>query len=91
MTERHNQEGNLSRLRRVVRLRTAWRTQPTKSADAPADALPYDPLLDQRRTDALDSNDQIRAEAPDDLETRRRADQLEREIKRPSRGSSGNP
>jgi hypothetical protein len=57
------------RLRRVLRLRRAWRRSGTEE--------------DERRDEALDSNDRIRAEAPDDLETRRRADQLEREIKRP--------
>ena len=43
-------------------------------ADADADR--------RRQDDALESNDRIRDVAPDDLETRRGADQLEREIKR---------
>ena len=41
---------------------------------------------DQSRADTLGSNEQIRAEDPDDLETIRRANQLKREIKRPPRG-----
>lgn len=61
--------GNAGRLRRVLRLRRLWRKGGEK---------PYE----DRRANALDSNDVIRAEAPNDLETRRRADQLEREIKR---------
>ncbi|HEX5039764.1 MAG TPA: hypothetical protein VFW95_06500 [Candidatus Limnocylindria bacterium] len=60
-------------------LRAAWRKgEEASSADAETD-----PDGDRRRQDdALGSNDRIRDDAPDDLETRRGADQLEREIKR---------
>ena len=79
MTE---QESDQERLRRVLRLRGAWRKPQMAPSEADPEPLPYDEKSDQRRSDALESNDRIRAEAPDDLETRRRADQLEREIKR---------
>jgi hypothetical protein len=79
MTE---QESDKSRLRRILRLRGAWRKPRNASAEDDPEPLPYDEKSDRRRSDALESNDRIRAEAPDDLETRRRADQLEREIKR---------
>jgi hypothetical protein len=70
------------RLRRVRRLRTKWRTgQPETNTEGESGTDEVTEL----RSEALDSNDRIRAEAPDDLETRRRADQLEREIKRPDR------
>jgi hypothetical protein len=70
-------DGDTGRLRRVLRLRSSWRK------DNPAQkAVPADADAAQRRSDALDSNDRIRDEAPDDLETRRRADELEREIRR---------
>lgn len=78
------QEQGASRMRRLERLRSAWRGKPP-SAHEP-DYMPFDSETDQRRSDTLDSSDQIRAEAPDDLETRRRADQIEREVKRPPRG-----
>ena len=67
------------RLRRVIRLRAFWRKGGNQEPEGPRSA---EDQAEHRRSDALDSNDRIRAEAPDDLETRRRADQLEREIKR---------
>lgn len=71
--------GEENRLRKILRLRRAWR----KGAEEhPDDQRSVEDQAQHRRSDALDSNDRIRAEAPDDLETRRRADQLEREIKR---------
>ncbi len=69
-----------SRLRKVLHLRKLWRRGGRKD---PREERSTDDQASHRRSDALDSNDRIRAEAPDDLETRRRADQLEREIKRP--------
>jgi hypothetical protein len=69
-----------SRLRRVLRLRKLWRKG---GEQEPAEQRSVEDQEQHRRSDALDSNDRIRAEAPNDLETRRRADQLEREIKRP--------
>jgi hypothetical protein len=75
------EERDQSRLQRVRRLRTAWRKE--VPVDDQTDAPPADPNQDQLRTETLDSNDRIRDEAPEDLETRRRADQLEREVKRP--------
>lgn len=66
----------------VENLRTTWRhgEDAAHGPHAPADA---DADADRRRQDdALESNDRIRDVAPDDLETRRGADQLEREIKR---------
>ncbi|HEX2193755.1 MAG TPA: hypothetical protein VHK63_02195 [Candidatus Limnocylindria bacterium] len=72
-------KGDASRRARL--LRADWRERrPDDAADAGHDT----PAEDLRRSEALDSNDRLRAEAPDDLETRRRADELEREIKRPS-------
>lgn len=76
------QEGDIDRLQRVRRLRTAWRKG--QQTSDPSSAPGVDTAEDQR-SDTLESNDRIRAEAPDDLETRRRADQLEREIKRSDR------
>ena len=69
-----------SRLRRVLRIRRLWRKGGEQDPDQHRSAEDQE---QHRRSDALDSNDRIRVEAPDDLETRRRADQLEREIKRP--------
>jgi hypothetical protein len=75
--------GDRGRQRRTTRLRTDWRRDEEASR---ASSTPPDADEDRRRQDdALSSNDAIRAEAPDDLETRRRADQLEREIKRSNR------
>jgi hypothetical protein len=67
------------RRRRANRLRTDWR----KADDAAhaSDASADEDADRRRREDALESNDRLREEAPADLETRRRADQLEREIK----------
>ena len=65
------------------RLRDDWRRgeKAAHAGDAPADAD-----ADRQRQDAaLGSNDRLRDEAPDDAETRRRADELEREIKRSRR------
>jgi hypothetical protein len=63
------------RLERVERLRSDWRSagSPEEGNSSTEEA--------ERRGNALVANDGIRAEAPDDTETRRRADQLEREIK----------
>lgn len=73
-------EGNHERRRRVRRLRADWRKDTT---DRQAAQSQPDLDADRRRDDAaLDSNDRIRGEAPDDLETRRGADELEREIRR---------
>lgn len=70
--------GDRSRLRRTLGLRQVWR----RGGQAPEPDSPQGPPgRDEEASSALDSNDRIRAEAPDDLETRRRADQLEREIK----------
>jgi hypothetical protein len=66
------------RRRRTHALRTTWRKGPPKIEDRSADD---EAEGGQTRRDTLTSNDRIRAEAPDDLETRRRSDQLEREIK----------
>ncbi len=66
-------------MRRILSLRRAWRGNDGEQTDLPASSGEE---RDDRESDALDSNDRIRAEAPNDLETRRRADQLEREIKR---------
>lgn len=65
-------------------LRDAWR----KAERAAHTDAGSDPDAGRRRQDdALESNDRIRDDAPDDLETRRGADQLEREIKR-ARGAN---
>lgn len=73
------QPGNRDRQRRVRRLRTDWRGRESGNGPESGQAPPHGE--DHRKAEALDANDRIRAEAPDDLETRRRADQLEREIK----------
>jgi hypothetical protein len=66
------------RRRRTHELQKTWRNGPTKlEGRSPTDDVDGD----ETRRDTLTSNDRIRAEAPDDLETRRRSDQLEREIK----------
>ena len=70
-------DGDTGRLRRVLRLRSVWRKENPAAPPVSADAGAM-----QRTSDALDSNDRIRDEAPDDLETRRRADEMEREIRR---------
>lgn len=67
-----------SRSKRAQQLRTSWR-KGEDSRGAPEGLTPDEEL--QRQRDALDASDRIRAEAPDDLETRRRGDQLEREIR----------
>lgn len=66
------------RRRRVHRLRATWRDTERPQTDAPA---PDDDDRAREVEDTLDLNDRIRDEAPDDLETRRRADQLEREVR----------
>jgi hypothetical protein len=68
------------RSHRVRKLRDGWR-QGQRIDDEPS---PPGPESDHevRRSRTLGSTDRIRAEAPDDLETRRQADQIEREIKR---------
>jgi hypothetical protein len=62
----------------MLDLRRGWRHRGSEQND-PANR--NDPEREEDASDTLDSNDRIRAEAPDDLETRRRADQLEREVK----------
>lgn len=67
--------------RRVRGVRDTWRRDDTAAQDA-ADPDPTDGD-EQRRSTSLGSLDRIRAEAPgSDLETRRAADALEREIER---------
>jgi hypothetical protein len=68
----------------IDRLRADWRKgEETAHHARPSEDADEDAKADKRREDeALDSVDQIRAEAPTDLEARRGADQLEREIKR---------
>lgn len=68
------------RSQRVDRLRADWRSGET--ARDRTDANEHSNANHRREDEALESNDRIREEAPDDLETRRAADQLEREIKR---------
>lgn len=81
-------QGDDDRLRRVRGLREAWRGD-QGSRDAPdTDDTASTDASRRRKSDALDSNDRIRAEAPDDAETQRRADQVEREIKRAGRRRS---
>lgn len=63
-------------------IRGAWRGRPRGDDRADRDH-PGEPS--EQGSEALDANDRIRAEDPDDLETRRRADELEREIKRSDR------
>lgn len=70
------------RFRRVRDLLEGWRKR-EPARDDPSRSQGDEAT--QRRSDTLASNDRIRGEAPDDLETRRRADQLEREIKRSDR------
>ncbi|HEY7332981.1 MAG TPA: hypothetical protein VH859_08510 [Candidatus Limnocylindria bacterium] len=77
MTEPDTNDG---RRRRTRRLRADWRKDTNESQAA--QSRPDQDADRRRNNDALGSNDRIRGEAPDDLETRRRADELEREIKR---------
>lgn len=65
---------------RVQKLRDGWRTDDPPDEDASASRRESDHEV--RRSRTLGSTDRIRAEAPEDLETRRQADQVEREIKR---------
>jgi hypothetical protein len=68
----------------VRRVREGWRKADRAARDDPA-ADPG-PDNEDRRADALGTLDQIRREAPeDDLETRRAADALEREVERSRR------
>jgi hypothetical protein len=68
------------RSQRVRRLRDGWRhDQHTEDDSSPSESEADHEL---RRSRTLGSTDRIRIEAPDDLETRRMADQVEREIKR---------
>ena len=66
------QEGGVDNDRgeRARRLRRRWRNGYDRSDDGGA-----------LQSETLKSNDRMRAESPDDLETRRRADEIEREIK----------
>ena len=68
------------RSQRVRKLRDGWRAdEPTEDeVSAPSTEADHE----RRRSRTLGSTDRIRAEAPDDLETRRQADQVEREINR---------
>jgi len=68
------------RSQRVRKLRDGWRDDQRTDKDATTPGP--EPDHERRRSRALGSTDRIRAEAPDDLETRRQADQVEREIKR---------
>jgi hypothetical protein len=68
------------RSQRVRRLRDGWRDE--QRTDDEVGAPQSEPAQEQRRSRTLGSTDRIRDEAPDDLETRRMADQVEREIKR---------
>ena len=72
------QDPDDDRGRRVRRLRTAWRSGRSVAEEPNAS---NEVRGDRQRGETLTSNDRIRAEAPDDPETRRRSDQLEREIK----------
>ena len=74
------QDAGKDRQRRVVRLRAAWRRDASEP-NAPGESAANE-VASNQRAETLDSNDRIRREAPDDLETRRQADQLEREVKR---------
>lgn len=67
-----------ARAKRVRRVRDDWR----KDDRAARKAAEPEPAGggEERRAESLGSLDRIRAEAPNDLETRRAADQLEREI-----------
>jgi len=68
------------RSQRVRKLRDGWRAD--EPADEDASPSARDSGHEERRSQTLGSTDRIRAEAPEDLETRRQADQVEREIKR---------
>jgi hypothetical protein len=68
------------RSQRVRKLRDGWRSD--EPADEDASASTRESEHEVRRSQTLGSTDRIRAEAPEDLETRRQADQVEREIKR---------
>jgi len=67
------------RSQRVRKLRDGWREDERTDDEVSAPATEDH---ERRRSRTLGSTDRIRAEAPDDLETRRQADQVEREIKR---------
>jgi hypothetical protein len=76
-----NNERRDDRVRRVRRVRDRWR----KDERAARGASTSDPgaANEERRAESLTFLDGIRAEAPEsDLETRRAADELEREIER---------
>ena len=68
------------RSQRVRKLRDGWRADEPTDDDVSPPGNEAD--HERRRSRTLGSTDRIRAEAPDDLETRRQADQVEREIKR---------
>jgi len=67
------------RSQRVRRLRDGWRHEQRTDDDSSPSGSEADHEL--RRSRTLGSTDRIRTEAPDDLETRRLADQVEREVK----------
>ena len=67
------------RSQRVRSLRDGWREDGRTDEES---IPPPESEHEVRRSRTLRSTDGIRAEAPDDLETRRMADQVEREIKR---------
>jgi hypothetical protein len=80
--------GDVGRLRRLLRLRADWRNaEGSRTSGSPETETSE--AGNRRETDALSASDIIRGEAPDDVETRRRSDQLERELRqsRRSRGS----
>jgi hypothetical protein len=69
--------------RRVRRARDAWRKEERVADDAVGPGPESEEGDEERRADALGPLDEIRSEAPEnDLETRRAADQFEREIER---------
>jgi hypothetical protein len=69
------------RVRRVRDVRDRWRKDERAARGASGAQPGTGPA--ERRTESLTSLDRIRAEAPEsDLETRRAADELEREIER---------
>ncbi len=86
MTRERYSAMSKDRGRRTVSLRADWRLgeDAARSAGTPAGS----DVTRQRQDEALQANDRIRGEAPEDPETRRGADQPEREIKRSRRAKS---
>ncbi len=78
------------RPRQVRSLRDRWRKADDASRLDPA-SEPHGEH-ERRRTESLDSLDRIRGDAPDDdLETRRAADAMEREVERSRRRDEHKP